>query len=266
MYTGGSWYGNEIFVEVQTEFQRKTPWFPLNQNVIAKNYKTTVFMHNVSGDITTHPIARFPGWVLNGSLFIAGDRIWLIRGTSDALGDWSRELLSIPFARADVAAGKTAEATTAFKPDRNLLAAVPSPSGAYIALLLTDATLEKPTENLRVAVADAKSMSFLTTLDISWKGVPGVPEISWSKKSDKLYLRLDQSVFETQPEGGRLVKSALFPRCFMPTSSGRMVSDRGVFFTRTQDNRIELTKTADFMAFDAVPMTANPAEIGSGCP
>lgn len=96
---GGTWIGTDRFVEIQSLFERKSPWFPLNQNAITRNYSTTLLLHALKNDSVTETttLAHFDGWTLNDSLFHTGPSLLLLRGKSDSYGDMEREVVLLPF-------------------------------------------------------------------------------------------------------------------------------------------------------------------------
>lgn len=271
-WSSGSWIENDVYIEIQSEFERKISWFPLNQNAIVRNYETTLLLHRINGsDVRTIRLAHFSGWTLNNSLFIAGNRILLINGKDDTLGGWNRELISVEFDAAKAKSGELAEmpaqARTILKPDLYLLAAVPSPDSKTLAVLLTDATMEKNTGTLHIDFyafpGDMKSARRTT---INWSGVPGLPEISWSKDSRQLFLRQERGVVSIAP-GQAAVPAVSFPRCFLSTNSGNMASNTGLMFLRNgPDGIIELKKADESTVFENIPYISDIREIGAGCP
>ncbi|MBL8018406.1 MAG: hypothetical protein JNM27_01960 [Leptospirales bacterium] len=268
-YNGGTWMGPETFIEIRSEFKQKSSWYPLNQNALTKDYRSTLLFHKVAGDhvTSTAEIITYDGWTLNDTLFAAGTNLVAVRGKSDGYGDAARELIAITSSQP----GKTAQAETLLSPAQLLLAAVPSPNAKLIAVFTTDATNENRTGRLLVDFFDYKTgakptMSKRTSLELQWSGVPGNPELSWEKDSSGVFLHLESSVVLIKPDGSK--QTALsFPSCFWPTSSGRSISDTGMFFYRTNpDARIEIKKMEEYLKFESIKMTTNLGSIGSGCP
>lgn len=264
--SGGTWKGNDRFIEIQTEFQRKSSWYPLNQNALTRNYSTTLLLHKVSGEASTssEKIAHYAGWTLNDTLFLAGSSLIAIRGTSNSLGDENRELLSVSLKE-----GAVADASVILKPDGFLLAAVPSPDGKWIAAFLTDATNEKRTGNLFIDFYEFRGSSSLqkkSRVTVQWSGVPGNPELSWSRDSQGLYLHVESAVLYVAAGGSTARNADRFPACFIPTSSGRNISESGLFFGRSQEGQVEIRKTNEGIRFDAIPMVNNINDLGKGCP
>lgn len=258
---GGSWIGTDRFVEVRSEFERKSHWVALNQNAITRNYRTTLILHSVKNGAAekSTPIAHYKGWTLGDSLFLAGERLIAVRGQSDSPGDFDREMISAALAG-------SGEAKTIYRATETILSAVPSPDGSLIAVFLTDATTENRTGNLFVELHEfsGNELSRKSRTDLKWPGVPGNPELSWARDSRGIFLHLEDSV-QFVSAGGSVARADRFPVCFIPTSSGRTISDNGTFFTRSQDGSIELQKQ-DVVPFAAVPMTGTLSELGNGCP
>ncbi|MCE9597771.1 MAG: hypothetical protein K8S54_07375 [Spirochaetia bacterium] len=266
-YGGGTWLGPETFIEIRSEFQKKSSWYPLNQNALTKDYKTTLLLHKVAVDRVTDTteLSHYEGWTLNDTLFVAGKHLVALRGKSDSFGDASRDLVAVALS------GTDAQAHTLLTPTLLLLAAVPSPDGKVIATFSTDATTDNRTGRLLVDFYDFISsprpeLAKKGALELQWSGVPGNPELSWAKDSSGVYLHIESSVILISPDGKKKAAQS-FPSCFWPTSSGRSISDSGMFFYRTNpDAQIEIKKMEEQVKFASIPMTANVSSIGSGCP
>ncbi len=261
---GGSWIGTDRFVENQSEFERKSHWFALNQNAITRNYETTLILHETKDGavVSSRDLVHYKGWTLNDSIFAAGSSLIALRGNSDSLGDFRRELIAVPFPG-------PGEAKTILQTPETILSAVPSPNGKQIAVFLTDATDDNRTGNLFVEFHDftsgpAPALSRKSRASVKWSGVPGNPELSWARDSAGVYLHVEDSVLFVSSSGTSR-RADQFPICFIQTNSGRTVSDAGLFFARQQDKTIELQKQ-DAMRFEDVPMTGSVSELGRGCP
>lgn len=259
--SGGTWIGTNQFVEIQTEFERKSHWFPLNQNAITRNYATTLILHTVKNQSVegSAKLAHFEGWTLNDSLFQAGSSLIFLRGKSDSYGDMKRELVSVPFPG-------PGEARVLLSTDESILAAVPSPDGKLVAVFLTTATNEDRNNQLFVEFYElGSSFAKHSRISVPWSGVPGNPELAWAKDSRGLSLHLENSVVYLAPGAKSPKPAASFPVCFIQTTSGRSVSDSGLFFSRNQEGTIEIKKE-EVMRFVDVPVTQDIQELGRGCP
>ncbi len=266
-WQGGTWRDESAFIEIQLEYESKADWNPLNQNVLSRNYTTTILQHRIQGDqIQTTPLAHYPGWTLNGSLFVTGTGLVIAqRGTDDGYGGPRRELIAV---RLDRDPGQN-EPRTILKPELDLLAAYPAPDGSLLAVILSDATISKRTDQIFIDFLELNAEGPFPALSprvrVEWKGAPGVPNLAWSKDSARLYMQAEHSVLEIVPGRGDTAPAAVFPQCFRPTRSGQAISESGQFFFRTQEGGIA-TRTEEWLSFDKIPMTARIDQIGAGCP
>lgn len=134
-------------------------------------------------------------------------------------------------------------------------------------MFLTTATNEDRNARLFVDFYEfAGAPAKISRALITWSGVPGNPEFSWAKDSAGLYLHLETAVVYIAPGDQTARPAESFPVCFIPTNSGRAVSDAGLFFSRNQEGAIELQRQAEFLSFKDAVMTRDVQAIGRGCP
>lgn len=268
-WQGGSWQGADRFVEIQLEYETKASWNPLNQNALSRDYHTRLLQHRFEGDrMQTAEIARYPGWTLNGSLFLAGD--WLIaqRGLSDGYGTEDRELIAVALRTGDAGDAAQNEPRLLLKPESYLMAAFPAPDGRRLAVFLTEATMQKPTGEFSVAFfdfADGAAEPVGPRVTVSWHGAPGLPNLAWDRDSSRIYIQRNDAVLQLAPGQAAPTPAASFPQCFRQTRTGHNISEAGKFFFRTPEGEIALREEA-WLPYDQIQTITRIDKIGAGCP
>ena len=270
-WQGGSWQGDDAFVEIQLEYETRASWNPLNQNALSRNYNTVLLLHTFQDDrIQQRPIASYPGWTLNGSLFLAGNYIIAQRGVEGGYGTERRELIAV---RLDAQSPEGNEPRVLVDPatedGMHLVAAFPSPDGRRIAAVLTRATMTKPTGEIFVDffdfTPDGEARPVPPRVAVAFEGAPGLPGLAWKPDGSILYLQRTEAVLALQPGDAQPFPAASFPGCFRPTRTGHNISESGRFFFREQDGSIATRKEA-WLPYDRIPVINRIDKIGAGCP
>lgn len=261
-WTSGVWVENS-YLEMQLEYKSKMSWNPLNQNVMSRDFESVLLLHQIhSGSVEkTTELTRFPGWVLDHSLFLAGKNVVFIRGKGNDTGGLHREVVAVSLEQPSDLRVWVLESD-------HTLAAIPSPDGKILAVFSSDRTVLEESKTITVDFLDIEGNARTNPRKISGLELPspGMPEISWAKDSSKLYIHQGSEVLETEGYLS-LKKSVRFPSCFLPTSSGGDISLSGIrFFRQGEEGEIHLEKTVQSILFDQIPEISDPARIGSGCP
>ena len=264
-WTGGRWVGESVFYEMEQRFQTKAHWFALNQNALTRNYETAVLRHSVAKDKSeATTVTRFKGWALENSLYVLGDRILLIRGTTDALGGAERELVLVSLSGSS---GGASAPVVLLKPKLLMLAALPSFDGSQLAVVTTSATMSKPTGEVFVDLFGLRdgAISESHRVTVKWKGAPGMPNVAWASDGSRFYVHRNQDVMEVSAATGAVGASHRFPKCWLQSTSN--VSDAGrAFFRDGPEGTIEIRRTEGWIVPSRVPLTGDIKKIGEGCP
>lgn len=275
-WAGGRWAGETVFYELEQRFETKAHWYALNQNAITRNYQTVLLRHSlISGKRETTVVGRFPGWALENSFYVLGDRAILIRGTSDVLGGPDRELIAVGIetsgkARSDGSAGaapRDLAPVSLLRPTQLLLAAMPAPDGSRLAVLLTTATMQKQTGEVFVELytIGAGGLTEKESVRLEWSGAPGMPNLAWAIDSSRFFVHRNSDVIEVAAKTAQATQSRLFPKCWLQSTSN--VSDGGqAFFRVGPEGLIEIRKNDEWIAPSRVPLVGQLSKVGEGCP
>ena len=268
---GGRWKSETIFYEIQHNFETKSSWYPLNQNALIRDYRTTILVHKIKGTspIKTFPLIDYKGWTLNNTLYVVGNNLIAIRGHGNSFGKWKREVIAFK-GETNIKSGSSDniqnKPRVLLKPEMRLLAAMPSPDGKLLAVILTQATIQHPTGMIFVDFYsfDIKTLRSISRVNVKWKGAPGLPNLVWAPDSSRLFIHRNSDVVEISPDSKEVTKSMKFPKCFLETTTN--VSDSGIgFFREPPDGTIELRKTEKWIPQKLVPFTSDINKIGDGC-
>lgn len=253
---GGAWLNDGSFVEAMLEYESKMPLNPLSGNTLSKNYETTMYIHTFGNDgIKTEKITTFEGWVINDAIFISKDLVIMQRGLGDDYAAEKKDVFAVDL--------KSKKSFVLVSPTDYLLAAVPSPDGATLAVLTTNSTMENRLGKvtLEIFALQEKPVQQSRTV-LEYGKAPGLPEHGWAKDSTKFFLRLNSLVEVSN--SGQVKKADSFPTCILPTNSGG-ISTKGRRFFRTQENGIETEIIQGHIPFAQIPYTGDESRIGSTC-
>ncbi len=262
-WTSGRWDGESTFFEMEQRFQSKAHWFALNQGTITRNYRTVILRHDFQGaERAGREIASFPGWALENSLYRLGDRLVLIRGTTDELGGRPRELVSLP-----AGGGGNARPEVLVHPPDLLLGAFPSPDGKALAILTTSATLQKPTGEVSVDLRPWQEgrLGAGRVVRLAWSGAPGVPNVAWSPDGAQFLVHTAKVVQQVARATGSMTVARSFPKCWLQSTSNVSESGRA-FFRVDRSGQIELRAAEGWNDSGRKLWIADIKRIGEGCP
>ena len=274
-YKGGHWQGESLFMEITLKHERKTPWNPLNQNVMSRNYRTHLIFHEFAGKTVKRSVelGPFRGWVPRHGLQLSGPRAGapdeflavILVGESDSYGVGQKEVTIFRLKRVEGTAIQEGKAMN-IRPKETIIAAVPSPDGAHVAVLTTKAGMQKKTGRMDVSmyrVTDAATL--LNRVPVKWPGAPGAPNLAWARDSSRLFIQRTKDMLEIAPGQKSPRRAARFPGCMTATLGSTNISDGGKFFYR-QDGRIRVRQEPGWIARNKIPMVTSLAKIGAGCP
>lgn len=253
-WDGGFWLDSEIFYEVQHNYEKKAEWFPLNQNVLARNYETTILKCKVSAPDQCEEVASYEGWTLSRSLQGNGSQLFAIRGTSDRFGTGPRQFIRIGSAEEPVV---LFDATQEGSPE--LLGSTMSTDGSKVVLIASDSAGLK-FFIYKLPVSDAEPATVVVP------GQSGMPSYRWGLRpgdSDVLYFSHNSgNIYKIQ--NNRASAASEFPQCFNAIET--QVSDSGKMFYRTREGQREFRDVEGWLSPDRIPYISNPARLGANCP
>lgn len=254
---GGAFESEQRFLEATISYKAKMPLNPLSQNVLSKDFRTSVRELRIEKDkaVPGKEIASFEGWVLNQAAYVSGGALILIRGKSESLGGFEeRDVVLVQISNGSV--------RTLVPAGESILAAVPSPDGRTLAVIRSPVPDASPGE-LRVEFYEMTGKK-LAGASLPW-GTASLPLHAWSVDSSRIFLAQDQGV-KSVDLGGRVADARNFPRCFMPTRVIPDTSASGMRFVRMSESDVRIEAVDGFLRFEEVPMADRIDLIGQGCP
>ena len=256
-WAGGAWNGAETFIEIKLSYETKLPWFPLNQNILSRDYETTLYKHTIRGEkIQTIKLTSYEGWTL--SVLPMGDSILAIRGLGNSFGGQDREIIRIP--AGDLESKEILPSTG--RPPQFIL---PSPDGRILAVFATNATPERPTGRQNVFFYDLTSspMKAISSSEFEHTDAPSIPISTWGPNSSKVYVLTRKAVVEINPGNGKAAQSSKFPVCFRHRVGE--ISSEGRLFLRNQDGSIKFERAETALVDGKDPMTSDRNAIHTDC-
>lgn len=254
---GGAFESEQRFLEATISYKAKMPLNPLSQNVLSKDFRTSIRELRIDKDkaLPGKEIAQFEGWVLNQAAYVSGGVLILIRGKSESLGGYEdRDVVLVQISNGSV--------RTVVEAGQSILAAVPSPDGRILGVIRSPVPDASPGE-LRVEFYEMSGKKLSSSV-LPW-GTASLPLHAWSKDSSRMFLAQDQGV-KSVDLAGNVTDARSFPRCFLPTRVIPDTSASGMRFVRMSDTDVRIEPVDGFLRFEEVPLADRIDLIGQGCP